>query len=89
MVVSEGDFDIQFTPVQQEQHCMVFIEQSNVAQSGVTVPQQFSTLNFPRLNVEQEEKVRELLNKYASVFVEGSGDLGYTDLIEHRIPFYC
>ncbi|KAG1933989.1 interleukin-1 receptor accessory protein-like 1-A [Pimephales promelas] len=86
VVVSGGDFDIQFTPVQEEQNCTVFIEQSNVSQSGVTAAQQVQTLNFPLLNVEQEGKARRLLDKYSSVFVEGSEDVGYTDLIEHPIP---
>lgn len=85
VVVSGGDLDIQFTPVQEEQSCTVFIEQSNVSQSGVTAAQQVQALDFP-LSAEHEGKARRLLNKYASVFVEGSGDLGYTDLIEHQIP---
>lgn len=50
------------------------------------VTQQVIALKFPRLNVEQEGKVRNFLDQYASVFVEGNGDLGFTDLIEHQIP---
>ncbi|KAL0202987.1 hypothetical protein M9458_001005, partial [Cirrhinus mrigala] len=86
VVVSDGDPDLKFTPMQEEQNYTVYIEQCNAVQRGETVAHEVGTLKFPQLNLEQEGKVRKLLDQYASVFVEREGDLGYTDLIEHQIP---
>ncbi len=85
VVISDGDPELKFTPMQEEQNCTVYIEQCNAAQTGVMVAHEVGTLKFPQLNEEQEGKVRKLLDQYASVFVEREGNLGYTDLIEHQI----
>ncbi len=86
VIISDGDPELKCTPMQEEQKCTVYIEQCNVAQTGVMVAHNVGTLKFPQLNEEQEGKVRKLLDQYASVFVEREGDLGYTDFIEHQIP---
>lgn len=43
-------------------------------------------VNLSSLSADNQEKVRSLLNQYASVFSAHDGDLGCTTLIAHEIP---
>ena len=38
-----------------------------------------------RLSPEQQEKLDALLNKHASVFSKSDDDIGYTEMVQHKI----
>ncbi|KAL6455158.1 hypothetical protein MHYP_G00363990 [Metynnis hypsauchen] len=44
------------------------------------------TISWPTLSVDENQEARSLLNRYAAVFSQDSGDLGCTTLVEHEIP---
>ncbi|XP_029941466.1 uncharacterized protein LOC115383427 [Salarias fasciatus] len=51
-----------------------------------TVQEQIAAIDLSGLAVDEQGKVRSLLQRYESVFSAHDGDLGCTDLITHDIP---
>ncbi|KAL0153469.1 hypothetical protein M9458_051214, partial [Cirrhinus mrigala] len=54
--------------------------------AGSSMSEQIATVDLTALSEADQGKVRALLMKYQSVFSEGDGDLGCTNLISHEIP---
>ncbi|MGH0176852.1 UNVERIFIED_CONTAM: hypothetical protein FKN15_073716 [Acipenser sinensis] len=46
----------------------------------------FSGLNLSGLTLVEQQQVQQLLHKYHTVFAEGEGDIGCTNVITHEIP---
>lgn len=59
---------------------------SQAVQVSSTVLEQIGALDLSVLSLEEQVKVRTLLEKYSSVFSANDGDLGCTNLISHEIP---
>ena len=43
-------------------------------------------LSETSLDSQQQQQIRELISSYSDVFSTGEGDLGRTDIVQHRIP---
>lgn len=59
---------------------------TQVAQASPSVQEQIWAIDLSMLSVEEQCKVRALLEDYSSVFSIHDGDLGCTNLISHDIP---
>lgn len=65
-----------------ETECVVQVNTIQAQQ----VPLDLSAVSWPSLSPDQDQKSRELLQKYSCVFSQGEGDIGCTDLVQHEIP---
>lgn len=59
---------------------------TQVVQASLSVQEQIRAIDLSMLSVEEQCKVRALLEDYSSVFSIHDGDLGFTNLISHDIP---
>ncbi len=59
---------------------------TQAVQVSPAVQEQIRSIDLSVLSVEEQGKVRALLQKYLSVFSMHDGDLGCTNLISHDIP---
>ena len=61
-------------------------EQAGQVVEQQELPAEVVATEFPGLNGEQVQKVRQLLGKHVGIFAKSETDLGCTNLIDHEIP---
>ncbi|KAL6464602.1 hypothetical protein MHYP_G00269190 [Metynnis hypsauchen] len=74
---------ISFTEQEDGQGPVAYIQSVGVQSASLV---DLGEVSWPNLNVEEQQEAKALLEQYATVFSQETGDLECTNLIEHEIP---